>query len=362
MTHWETENPIRVAIVGVGNCCSAFIQGLIYYRKFGADGPGLMNVDIGGYKVTDILPVASFDVDARKVGKDLSEAIFSPPNIAYRYPNLEIPKCGVFVQKGLVMDGVSENLAESMVEIAHNKPVDVVKILKESKAEMLINFLPTGSAQAARFYADAAIKEAKIGFINGMPELIVCDPAYQKAAIENNVSLIGDDVKSQLGGTAIHRGLINLLLSRGIRIKRTYQLNYAGNTDFYNLIHRGESKHKTKREALEMLLPADTEISTGFSYIELMEDRKTAVFYIDGRNYGNAPLRFEAKLEVEDSSNSAGVIVDMVRYVKIALDRKIGGVLEAASAFLTKHPPVPVKDDAIARQQLAEFVAGQRER
>lgn len=256
MTHWETENPIRVAIVGVGNCCSALIQGLIYYRKFGAEGHGLMNVDIGGYKVTDILPVAAFDVDARKVGKDLSEAIFSEPNIAYRYPNLEIPKCGVFVQQGPVMDGVfasltdafglrSENLAESMVEIAHNKPVDVVKILKESKAEMLINFLPTGSAQAARFYADAAIKEAKIGFINGMPELIVCDPVYQQAAIENNVPLIGDDVKSQLGGTAIHRGLINLLLSRGIRIKRTYQLNYAGNTDFYNLIHRGESKHKT---------------------------------------------------------------------------------------------------------------------
>lgn len=361
--HWETENPIKVAIVGVGNCCSALIQGLIYYRKFGADRPGLMSVDIGGYKVMDILPVAAFDVDARKVGKDLSEAIFSPPNIAYRYPNLEIPKCGVLVHKGPVMDGVPEHLAESAVEIDQSQAVDdVVKVLKESKAEMLINFLPTGSAQAARFYADAAIKEAKIGFINGMPELIVCDPSYQQVAIENRVPLIGDDVKSQLGGTIIHRDLINLLLSRGIRIKRTYQLNYAGNTDFYNLIHRGESKHKTKREAIETLLDGETEISTGFSYVELMRDRKTAVFYIDGSNYGNAPLHFEAKLEVEDSANSAGVIVDMVRYMKIALDRKISGVLESASAFLTKHPPVPLKDDAIARQHLSEFVAGRRER
>jgi myo-inositol-1-phosphate synthase len=358
---YEAEKPIRVAIVGVGNCCSALIQGLAYYRKFGADRPGLMNVEIGGYKVTDIVPVAAFDVDARKVGLDLSEAIFSEPNIAIRYPNVAVPNCGVTVQMGPVMDGVTSDLAE-FVEVSDQPAVDIPKILRESGAEMLLNCLPTGSAQAARFYADAAIKEARSGVINGMPELIVCDPAYQQAAIVAGVPLIGDDVKSQLGGTALHRALLQLLRTRGIHVKRTYQLNYAGNTDFYNLIHRGQSKHKTKREALSMLLPADAELSTGFSYIDLMRDRKTAIFYIDGSNYGDAPLHFEAKLEVEDSSNFGGVMVDMIRYMKLGLERGVAGCLHSASAVLTKHPPIPIDDDALAIQQLKEFVAGQRER
>ncbi|MBI4553185.1 MAG: myo-inositol-1-phosphate synthase [Candidatus Latescibacteria bacterium] len=358
---WEAEKPIRVAIAGVGNCCSAFIQGLAYYRTFGADGPGLMNVEIGGYQVTDIVPVAAFDVDARKVGLDLSQAIFSDPNIAYRYPDVEVPSCGVTVQMGPAMDGVSPDLTE-FVTLADRQAVDVTQVLRDSGADMLLNFLPTGSARAARCYADAAIKEARIGFINGMPELIVCDPVYQQTAIEHGVPLIGDDVKSQLGGTAIHRALLQLLRARGIHVTRTYQLNYAGNTDFYNLIHRGQSKHKTKREALEMLIPPDADISTGFSYIDLMGDRKTAIFYIDGSNYGNAPLHFEAKLEVEDSSNFGGVMVEMIRYMKLGLDRGVAGVLQSASAVLTKHPPMPVDDDAVAIQHLKEFTAGQRER
>ena len=358
---WDAERPIRVAIAGVGNCCSAFIQGLAYYRKHGADGPGLMHVDLGGYRVTDIVPVAAFDVDARKVGVDLSQAIFSEPNIAYRYPDVETPSCGVPVHMGPAMDGVSPDLSD-FVELGDQPAADVARVLKDSGAEMLLNFLPTGSAQAARQYADAAVKEAGIGFINGMPELIVCDPAYQQAAIEQGVPLIGDDVKSQLGGTAIHRALLQLLNARGIHVKRTYQLNYAGNTDFYNLMDRGQSKHKTKREALETLVPPEAEISTGFSYIDMMGDRKTAIFYIDGSNYGDAPLHFEAKLEVEDSSNFGGVMADMVRYMKLGLDRGVGGVLESASAVLTKHPPVPVDDDSRAIQQLEAFVAGQRER
>lgn len=358
---WEMEKPIRVAIVGVGNCASALIQGLAYYRKFGADAPGLMNVDIGGYRVTDILPVAAFDIDARRVGLDLSEAIFSGANIAYHYPGVDVPSCGVEVHMGPPMDGISSALSD-FVEVADQPPVDVTQILRDSGAEMLLNFLPTASAQAARFYADAAIKEAQIGFINGMPELIVCDPVYQEAAFESGVPLIGDDVKSQLGGTAIHRALLQLLRARGIHVKRTYQVNYAGNTDFYNLVNRGQSKHKTKQEALETLVSSDSEISTGFSYVDFMGDRKTALFYIDASNYGNAPLHLEAKLEVEDSANFGGVMVDMIRYMKLALDRGTSGVLHAASAWLTKHPPITIDDDSLAVQQLNEFVEGRRER
>ena len=358
---WEADRPIRVAIVGVGNCSSALIQGLSHYRKLGADSPGLISVDIGGYKVTDIVPVAAFDVDARRVGTDLSSAIFSGGNIAYRYPDIQVPDCGVTVQMGPVMDGVTPALAE-FVQVANQEPVDVAQILRESQAEMLLNFLPTASADAARFYADAAIKEAKIGFINGMPELIVCDPVYQQAAVENNVPLIGDDVKSQLGGTAIHRALLQLLKARGIHVERTYQVNYAGNTDFYNLVHRGQSKHKTKKEALETLVTPDTEIATGFSYVDLMGDRKTAIFYIDGVNFGGAPLHLEAKLEVEDSANFGGVISDMVRYMKLGLDRGVSGPLHTASAVLTKHPPISIDQDGLALEQLQEFVDGKRER
>ena len=206
------------------------------------------------------------------------------------------------------------------------------------------------------------IKEAKIGFINGMPELIVCDPVYQQAAVENNVPLIGDDVKSQLGGTAIHRALLQLLKARGIHVERTYQVNYAGNTDFYNLVHRGQSKHKTKKEALETLVTPDTEIATGFSYVDLMGDRKTAIFYIDGGNFGGAPLHLEAKLEVEDSANFGGVISHRVRYMKLGLDRGVSGPLHTASAVLTKHPPISIDQDGLALEQLQEFVDGKRER
>lgn len=350
---------IKVAIAGVGNCCQAILEGIEYYRQNPEDTRGLMNVEIGGYKVTDIVPVAAFDVNVEKVGKPLEEAIFASPNIAYRY-GMKMPHYGVTVQMGPVLDGAPEHLQEFMTP-SKAEPCDVAQVLKDSGAEMLLNFIPTESHDAARFYADAAIKEAKIGFVNGMPTLIVCDPEYQKIAIENGVALIGDDVKSQLGGTAIHRALAMLMYDRGVHIDETYQINYAGNTDFANLMARGKSKHKTKQEAVTSLLPYPVKMSTGFTHVALMKDRKTSYFYFNAGNFGNAPLHFEAKLEVEDSANFAGVMVDMARYIRLAKDRGISGVLDSACAFLTKHPPVQVPD-TVCKEMLAEFVEGKRER
>ena len=334
---------IKVAIVGIGNCAQALIHGLQFYKNHPDEWRGLMNVELGGYKVSDIETVAAFDVDARKVGKDLSEAIFGAPNMAYKYPGVDVPNMGVEVHMGPVLDGVSEHLKD-FVEVADKEPSDVAQILKDSGAEMLLNFLPTASAEAARFYADAAIKEAKIGFVNGMPELIVCDPEYQKIAVENGVPMIGDDVKSQFGGTAIHRALAMLFQYRGVHLAQTYQ-----------------SKHKTKQEAVTSLMPYPLQMSTGFSFVELMKDRKTSFFWIEGGNFGNAPLHFEAKLEVEDSANFAGVMVEMVRYMRIALDRGVSGALDSACAFLTKHPPVQIPD-AECVVHAKEFAEGNRER
>lgn len=351
---------IKVAIAGVGNCAQALVHGTEYYRNNPDDAKGLMNVEIDGYKVTDIEIVAAFDINADKVGKDLSEAIFAVPNRAYKYPDVEVKPYGVKVQMGPVLDGNPPHLNE-FYTLSKEKPCDVAKVLKDSGAEMLLNFIPTESHDAARFYADAAIKEAKIGFINGMPTLIVCDPEYQRIAIKNGVPLIGDDVKSQFGGTAIHRALATLMNDRGIHLSETYQLNFAGNTDFANLMARGKSKHKTKQEAVTSLMPYPVSMSTGFTYVELMKDRKTSYFWINGSNFGNAPLHMEAKLEVEDSANFAGVMVDMVRYMKLALDRKISGVLDSTCSFLTKHPPVQIPD-RMALSNLKEFVQGTRER
>lgn len=351
---------IRVAIAGVGNCCQAFLEGIEYYRQNPKDTRGLMNPEIGGYKVTDIVPVAAFDINAGKVGRDLSEAILAPPNMAYRYPGIALGKSGLKVEMGPVLDGNPPPLSE-VVPTSKASPVNVSELLRKSGAEMLLNFIPTESHQAARHYADASIKEAGIGFINGMPTLIVCDPQYQKAAIRNGVPLIGDDVKSQLGGTAIHRALATLMQDRGVHLDQTYQINFAGNTDFLNLMSRGMSKHKTKQEAVTSLMPYPVTMSTGFTHVPLMKDRKTSVFWINGANFGNAPLHLEAKLEVEDSANFAGVMVDMVRYLRLARDRKVSGVLDSACSFLTKHPPTQIPD-ALALEHLKEFVAGKRER
>lgn len=361
ISHMKPEQQqIRVAIAGVGNCCQALLEGIEHYRRNPDDTRGLMHPEIGGYKVTDIVPVAAFDVNACKVGRDLSQAIYASPNMAYRYPGVQLKPLGVRVEMGPVLDGNPPQL-ESLVPTAGCEPCDVAGVLRASGAEMLLNFVPTESHQAARLYADAAIKDARIGFINGMPTLIVSDPGYQQAALESGVPLIGDDVKSQLGGTAIHRALASLFLSRGVHMSETYQINFAGNTDFANLTARGASKHKTKQEAVTSLMPYPVMISTGFTHVPLMKDRKTTMFWINGANFGNAPLHLEAKLEVEDSANFAGVMVDMIRYTRLALDRGVSGVLHSACSFLTKHPPDPIPDqEACAR--LEEFVAGTRER
>lgn len=359
MTARQTKQ-IKVAIAGVGNCCQALLEGIEYYRQNPGDNRGLMNVEIGGYRVTDIVPVAAFDINAAKVGRDLSEAIYASPNMAYRYPGIKVKKYGVKVEMGSILDGNPDHLTK-FVPASKAKPCNVAKVLKASGAEMLLNFIPTESHAAAHLYADAAIKEAKIGFINGMPTLIVCDAAYQKAAVQNGVPLIGDDVKSQFGGTAIHRALATLMNNRGVHLDETYQINYAGNTDFANLMARGQSKHKTKQEAVTSLVPYPVTMSTGFTYVPLMKDRKTSIFYINGSNFGNAPLHLEAKLEVEDSANFGGVMVDMARYMRLALDRDVSGVLDSACAFLTKHPPVQIPD-MVALDHLKEYVANKRER
>ena len=363
---------IKVAVVGIGNCTHSLVAGIEWYKKYyqmkKADDrvPGLVHEVIGDYKVIDIEVVAAFDVDKRKVGKDLAEAIFAKTNMAYKY-DVDVPNLGVTVQMGPVLDGVPGHLANfpiCPVEISDAPELTMeqtVQVLKDSGAEILLNFLPTGSAKAARFYADAAIKGAKIGYFNGMPELVVCDPEYQKAAEENNVPIVGDDCKSQFGGTAINRAIAQLMKDKGVNIEKMYQINYAGNTDFYNLCHRGASKHKTKQEGVTSLIDYKFQMDTGFTHIPLMADRKTMYLWVDGANFGNAPLHLEAKLEVEDSPNFAGVIVDVVRYIKIALDRGIGGVLESPCMYFAKHPPKQLPD-AIAREMLDEFVAGTREK
>ena len=260
---------------------------------------------------------------------------------------------------GPVLDGVPPFLRK-YVEVAEKTPVNIADVLIEKEVDVVLNFLPTGSAKAARTYADAAIKSHK-GFVNGMPELIVSDKDFSSLAQANGSPLVGDDVTSQIGATIIHRALLKLFMDRGIKIKKSYQLNFLGNTDMYNLIQRGESKMKTKSEALTSMVPYPVEISPGFSFIEVMKDRKTAIFYIEGGNYGDAPCKLEAKLEVEDSPNFAGVVVDSLRCCKIALDRGIGGTLVAASAYFSKHPPKQIPDEE-ARRMLEEFIEGKIER
>ena len=361
---------IKVGIVGVGNCANSLISGIEWYREYYknnvGDAPGLVNEVIDKYKVTDIEVVAAFDVDKNKVNKDLSEAIFSKSNLAYDY-KIKVPKTGIIVQKGPELDGVPEHLKTfpgNPVKVSEQKELNkeqCANVLNDSGAEILLNFLPTGSKQSALFYAEVAINIARIGYFNGMPELIVCDKTFQNSALKNNVPIVGDDCKSQLGGTAINRAMAQLLNDKGIKVSKMYQINYAGNTDFYNLIHRGQSKHKTKKESVTSLIPYEFEMDTGFTFLPVMRDRKTMHLWFEAVNFGNAPLKFEAKLEVEDSPNFAGIIVDVVRYMKIALDRNIGGVLDSVCMYYAKHPPKQIPD-YISKNMLDEFVKGKRER
>lgn len=353
-------NQIRVAFAGVGNCTSSLIQGLVYYRDLEDTEfvPGLMHPVLGGYRIRDIIPVAAFDIDPRKVGKDLSEAIFAPPNGTYKIS--DVAPLGVEVMMGPVMDGRPTHL-QPFVEEAGLEPVDVGAVLKEVEADVLVNFIPTGAAEAARYYADQAIKVAGIGFVNGIPELIVSDPNYARAAAQAGSQLIGDDIKSQVGATILHRTLVKLFRDRGLKITKSYQLNYGGNMDFCNLAKRGESKSMTKEAAVHSMVPYEFPMSSGFAFLQTQEDTKTAMIWLEGEKFGGAPIHLLAKLDVEDSPNSAGVIIDAIRCCKIARDRGVSGVLESASAYLMKHPPRQIPDEE-ARQMLEEFIAGDRER
>lgn len=349
---------VRVAIAGVGNCASALIQGIQYYQQHPNTLCGILFPEIGGYKVTDVEVVAAFDIDKRKVGYDLSEAIFAPPNNTEQL--CDVPRLGVKVQMGPVMDGVPEHL-RAFVDVADEKPVDVGMVLKEAGADILVNLIPTGSAEAARYYARQAIEVAKIAFINGIPELIVSDDSFEQLALKNGVPLIGDDFKSQLGATILNRALIETCIRRGVKIERVYQLNYAGNTDFINLVFRGKSKHLTKEVALKSLIPYEADVASGFAFIANQKDRKIARIEIEGRKWGGAPLRISAELSVNDSADAAGVMIDMIRCAKLGMDRGVAGRLISASAYYAKHPPIQYPDDE-AFTMLKEFIEGKRER
>lgn len=363
---------IKIAIVGVGNCASSLIQGIFYYRKVKNNKKpvsGLMHNVLGKYKISDIIPVAAFDIDKRKVGKDLSEAIFAPPNCTkIFYKN--IPKLGIKVKMGLLLDGVASHLKDYPEEkrfvIADKASVDVVKELKKSKAEILINYLPVGSQKATEFYADAALK-AGCAFINCIPVFIASHKNWIKKFEEKKLPIIGDDIKSQIGATIVHRVLTHLFAQRGVVIDKSYQLNFGGNTDFLSMLSRERLKSKkiSKTESVE------SQLSERLSYdnlhigpsdwIPFLKDNKICFIRIEGRKFGNISVELELKLSVEDSPNSAGCVIDAIRLIKIALDRKIGGTLISASAYLMKHPPVQFPDEK-AKEMIEEFIKGEREK
>ncbi len=351
--------------MGVGNCASALVQGVEYYKEAPDDAsvPGLMHVRLGGYHVSDIEFVAAFDIDERKVGKDLAEAIFAPPNNTRRFA--DVPRLGVEVMRGMTFDSIGKYL-KGIVRKAPGETVDVASVLRDSGADVVINFLPVGSEAATKWYVEQAL-EARCGFVNAIPVFIAREPRWQKIFERRGVPIVGDDIKSQVGATILHRVLAKLFVDRGVRIDRTYQLNFGGNTDFLNMLERErlESKKISKTSAVESLIPyplGQENIHVGPSdYVPWLQDRKWAYIRIEGRNFGDSPISVEVKLEVWDSPNSAGVAIDAIRCVKIARDRGVSGALVSASAYLMKSPPIQYPDD-VARIMLEEFVEGKRER
>ncbi len=350
---------IRIAAVGVGNCAGSLIQGIHYYReKSPQDAIGLMHWEIGGYKPGDIEVVAAFDVDKRKVGIDVHDAIFSHPNCTTVFHS-DLPKSGVPVHMGRVLDGIAEhmkNYEEKRTFVRANNPepseADVVRILKASGAEMLLNYLPVGSEEATRFYAGCALK-AGLAFLNNIPVFIASDPegVWPRRFKEAGLPLIGDDIKSQLGATIVHRTLTNLFAKRGVKLDRTYQLNTGGNTDFLNMLSRERliSKKVSKTESVQSVAAhrmADEDIHVGPSdYVPWQKDNKVCFIRMEGRLFGDVPMNVELRLSVEDSPNSAGVAIDSIRCAKLALNRGLGGVLDAPSAYFCKHPAHQFADD-----------------
>jgi len=367
------DKKVRIGIVGLGNCASALIQGIEYYKQKGEkDAIGFMHWNIGGYTPGDVEVVCAFDIDKRKVGKDVAEAIFELPNCTKTiFPNVE--KKGVTVRMGRIMDGLAPHMRNyedkyTFVPADEKEPSkeEIVQALKESGVEILLNYLPVGSEEATKFYAECAL-EAGVGFINCIPVFIASNPEWAKKFEEKKLPIIGDDIKSQIGATIVHRTLTNLFKKRGVKLDRTYQLNTGGNTDFLNMLDRSRLKSKkiSKTEAVqsqlgeERLDPENIHIGPS-DWVAWQKDNKICYIRMEGRIFGDIPIELDLKLSVEDSPNSAGVVIDAIRCCKLALERGKGGVLYSASAFFMKHPPRQFTDDEACRM-VEEFIAGKRE-
>ena len=351
---------INVAIIGVGNCSSSLVQGVYYYSKAKETAfvPGLMHAKLGGYHISDINFVAAFDIDKNKVGKDLAEAIFTSPNNTFKF--CEVPAIGVTVQRGMTHDGLGKYLSQ-IIQKAPGPTADIVQILKETKTDVVINYLPVGSEEATKWYIEQVLA-AGCGFINCIPVFIAREKYWQKRFAEKGMPVIGDDIKSQVGATITHRVLTRLFRDRGVKLERTYQMNFGGNTDFYNMLERErlESKKISKTNAVTSQLdykmnPNDIYVGPS-DYVPWLDDRKFCYIKMEGRTFGDVPLNLELKLEVWDSPNSAGVVIDALRCCKLALDRGLAGELAAPSAYFMKSPPIQYTDDE-AHRMVEEFIA-----
>ena len=355
---------IRVAIIGVGNCASSLVQGVHYYRnaKVGERIPGLMHVDLGGYHIRDVEFVAAIDIDRTKVGRDLADAIYAEPNNTYRFA--DVPKSGVKVSRGMTHDGIGKYLA-SVVKKADGPTDDIVGILRDRKVDVVISYLPVGSEEATKWYVEQVL-EAGCAFINCVPVFIGREPYWQKRFAAKGLPIIGDDIKSQVGATITHRVLTRLFGDRGVRLDRTYQLNFGGNTDFLNMLERErlESKKISKTAAVTSMLPVDQpldakDVHVGPSdYVPWLLDRKWCYIRMEGTTFGDVPLNLELKLEVWDSPNSAGVVIDAIRCAKLALDRKLGGTIVAPASYFMKSPPQQIPDDE-AHDSVEAFIRGE---
>ncbi len=352
---------INVAIIGAGNCASSLVQGVCYYKKAEPTQfvPGLMHVNLGSYHISDINFVAAFDIDRNKVGKELARAIFTAPNNTVKF--CDVPATGVKVQRGMTHDGLGKYLSQ-IIEKAPGPTADIVGILKETKTDVAVNFLPVGSEEATKWYIEQVLA-AGCGFVNCIPVFIAREKYWQERFEQRGLPVIGDDIKSQVGATIVHRILTRLFRDRGVRLERTYQLNFGGNTDFYNMLERErlESKKVSKTTSVTSQLDYDLgsdNIHVGPSdYVAWLQDRKFCHIKMEGRTFGDVPLNLELKLEVWDSPNSAGVVIDAIRCCKLALDRGLKGALIAPSAYFMKSPPVQYTDDE-ARRMVEEFIAG----
>lgn len=350
---------VRVAIIGVGNCASSLVQGVEYYKKATEKDfvPGLMHVNLGGYHISDIEFSAAIDIDKNKVGKDLSEAVFAKPNNTIKFSG--VPKTGIKVQRGMTHDGLGYYLSQ-IIEKAPGDTVDIVKLLRDTKTDVVVNYLPVGSEEATKWYVEQVL-EAGCGFVNCIPVFIAREPYWQKRFEKKGLPIIGDDIKSQVGSTIAHRIMTRLFYDRGVKLDRTYQLNFGGNTDFLNMLERSrlESKKISKTNAVTSQLPYELDkgnVHVGPSdYVEWLSDRKWAYIRMEGTTFGDVPLNVEMKLEVWDSPNSAGVVIDAIRCCKLALDNNLAGPLLGPSSYFKKSPPVQYTDDE-ARKFTEEFI------